>query len=322
MRPLSSTFSEATSAGRASSAVPTSQATMLVPDRVSVAAKGAALTRDDVLAAWQQSADGLGVSSADSETICEWLKRVLRYPHRPITGDAIQRFRESLSHFVKNSQSDFSTPARRAESLNLLRFCCQTGWAKNDADTQDAFDQQQKLAADTLQLVRERITATIPPDKHGQWDAEVDKAIADMHQKVRQHIQRLHDDFLFPAFKGPPTERDRSAIERAMTVWIGKSIPPSGIIPQYGKILGIMQSRDESFKNQLWVFGYSFDSLYTQIEAFDNICQLRVTSRYWEQYSVGGGTSFGEWPEVFRIAPAYPNLQQITTEPTSVQDRP
>lgn len=165
------------------------------------ASPGSELTYVHVVDVWRQRASAWKMSTAESDAIARWLRRVLSRPHRRIDEESLNNFRDALDHFAVNSRADITSPVVTDESLNLLRFCCDVGWSTPKRPAEVA-DQYATFAAEMIERVKKIIEDSLPADKKAKWEPKVTAAITRVRVDVDHHVRALCDDMLFPAFKG------------------------------------------------------------------------------------------------------------------------
>ena len=257
-----------------------------------------------VVEVFLNEAPAMGIAPPDADHMGNWLRRVLAHSHQRIDQLSLGRFRKSLKAFDNNSGADFRQ--HHNESMILLEFCCDMGWGRplDSVDSDTLLKQYRELGDNVIGQIKAGIEATVPSEKKNQWMGQVEAKMKKVQEQLDSDIEEWSNDFLFPGFKEPLSKSDQAKAKGLAETGGGKDL-----MPRYGAIAKLMQTRDESFQWQLDNFSQYFGALYGDTLCFHQILARIVRNKYWSHYDLSTQGSDHGWPIVFSLSP------QVTAQP-------
>jgi hypothetical protein len=263
---------------------------------------------DSVIDAFRDEAAKIGIGPEDDNEVTGWLRAVLSHPHRRIDEASLDSFRSSLKTFCANSGADFRK--HREDSDTLLKFCCDIAWSRRvGGDSTILLDEYKKLNHGIIRQITLNIETGLPVDKQEQWKGKIEAAMSNVQDRLDHSVQQLSGDFLFPGFKD-----HLSAGDLAKGKALGDSGGGKNLMPQYGEIRELMQTRDESFQSQLDNFSKYFVPYYCDTLCFHQIVRQSLQNDRWKSYNLSSNGSSDGWPMVLRLSPQNPSTTRPSAE--------
>ncbi len=168
----------------------------------------------EVVRAWQEAATQRKLPRRDTEVVSGELSYVLQAIDCHPTPGQVAACRVSFARILETHSPLWDDRHVRGCG-RWIAWCAAEAFRHRDMSAQDKLriaEAYAQFALDLTSKMRGRIMGKIPKNKRTAYGPELDRQFEAWRHKMDARIKGLQDDFLFPAFREPPSRATRDEI--------------------------------------------------------------------------------------------------------------